>query len=325
MAAETTSNSERSGQRYAELLCDFMFKRLFGSEANKDVLIDFLNMVLSDVTIVDVEFIPTEHLGLTEHNSKAVFDISCRCSDGTHLIIEMQKGNQKHFRERALFYTSYPINEQGRQAKEVFIRDHECLDDGEKFRWDFNLSPVMVIAILNFRFEHDSSWPSDLYTSSYRLREDGTHELMTDVLRFVFIELGRFKKRIWELETVLDKWLYLFKHIHELTSIPDEFQTPTFRRLFLLSEIGNFAPEEYEQYLLSMGEISDYYNTIDTAAEEAEKRGHARGLKEGTEKGRKEGREEGKRAAIRTMLAAGVTVEEIAKAFSMTEEECRDL
>ena len=321
MTAEAQPNPERRGQRYAELLCDFMFKRLFGSEANKDVLIDFLNMVLRDVTIVDVDFIPTEHLGLTEQDSKAIFDISCSCSDGTHLIIEMQKGSQKHFRERALFYTSYPINEQGRQAKEVFIRDHECLADGEKFRWDFNLKPVMVIAILNFRFEHDESWPNDLYTSSYRLREDGTHEVMTDVLRFVFIELGRFKKRLWELETVLDKWLYLFKHIHELTSIPDEFQIPTFRRLFLLSEIGNFAPEEYEQYLSSMGEISDYYNTIDTAAEEAEKRGHARGLKEGEERGR----EEGLKQAIRTMLVAGIPVADVARAFSMTEDECRAL
>ena len=95
-------------------------------------------------------------------------------------------------------------------------------------------------------------------------------------------------------------------------------QTPVpFRCLFLLSEIGNFAPEEYEQYLLSMGEISDYYNTIDTAAEEAEKRGHARGLKEG--------REEGRRQAIKTMLAAGILIGDIAKAFSMTEDECREL
>ena len=148
---------------------------------------------------------------------------------------------------------------------------------------------------------------------------------MTDVLRFVFIELGRFKKRLWELETVLDKWLYLFKHIHELTSIPDEFQIPTFRRLFLLSEIGNFAPEEYEQYLSSMGEFSDYYNTIDTAAEEAEKCGHARGLKEGEERGREEGREEGLKQAIRTMLVAGIPVADVARAFSMTEDECRAL
>ena len=58
-------NEKKSGQKYAELLCDFMFKRLFGSESNKDVLIDFLNMILQDHEIVDVDFIRTEHLGLT--------------------------------------------------------------------------------------------------------------------------------------------------------------------------------------------------------------------------------------------------------------------
>ena len=92
-----------------------------------------------------------------------------------------------------------------------------------------------------------------------------------------------------------------------------------------MSEIGNFAPEEYEQYLSSMGEISDYYNTIDTAAEEAEKRGHARGLKEGEERGREEGREEGLKQAIRTMLVAGIPVADVARAFSMTEDECMAL
>ena len=82
----------RSGQQYAELLCDFMFKRLFGSEANKDVLIGFLNVLLEDVEIEDVDFIPTENLGLTEDDRKVIFDIACRCTDGRVLIIEMQKG-----------------------------------------------------------------------------------------------------------------------------------------------------------------------------------------------------------------------------------------
>lgn len=91
---------ERKGrQQYAELLCDFMFKRLFGSEANKDVLIGFLNMLLEDSDIVDVDFIPTEHLGETEDDRKSIFDISCRCSDGKTFIIEMQRGRQKHFRK----------------------------------------------------------------------------------------------------------------------------------------------------------------------------------------------------------------------------------
>ena len=71
--------NDYSGQEYAELLCDFMFKRLFGSEENKDVLIAFLNVMLEDVDIVDVFFIPTEHLGETAEDRKAVFDISCRC------------------------------------------------------------------------------------------------------------------------------------------------------------------------------------------------------------------------------------------------------
>ena len=94
---EVRDKATRSGQQYAELLCDFMFKRLFGSEANKDVLIGFLNMLLEDVEIEDVDFIPTEHLGMTEEDRKVIFDISCRCKDGRSFIIEMQKGYQKHF------------------------------------------------------------------------------------------------------------------------------------------------------------------------------------------------------------------------------------
>jgi hypothetical protein len=108
-----------------------MFKRLFGSEENKDVLIGFLNILMHDAAIVDVDFIPTEHHGMTEHDRKAVFDISCKCADGQTFIIEMQKGYQKHFRKRAVFYTSYPINEQWRLAREKFIREHEATDDGE--------------------------------------------------------------------------------------------------------------------------------------------------------------------------------------------------
>ena len=66
-----------------------------------------------------------------------------------------------------------------------------------KFNWDYDLTPVTVVAILNFQFEHDDDWPREKYHSSYRLREDGSNEIMTDVLRFVFLELGRFKNQIY--------------------------------------------------------------------------------------------------------------------------------
>ena len=94
MDNEVLKNSEnRSGQKYAELLCDFMFKRLFGSEENKDVLIYFLNMVMKDVEIDDVDFIPTEHLGLTEEDRKVIFDILCKCKSGRSF-----RKNHRYFR-----------------------------------------------------------------------------------------------------------------------------------------------------------------------------------------------------------------------------------
>jgi predicted transposase/invertase (TIGR01784 family) len=294
MKGANAKEEKKSRQKYAELLCDFMFKRLFGSKANKDVLIGFLNMILEDHEIVEVDFIPTEHLGLTDEDRKVVFDISCECQDGETLIIEMQKGYQTHFRKRALYYTTYPINEQARDAKDRFLKEKAAGKIDAKFDWDYNLKPVTVVAILNFRFSHQEDWPQDKFRSSYRLREDGNHEVMTDVLRFVFLELGRFRKRIWELETVFDKWMYLLRHMHEMVEIPKEFDDSLFRRLFMLAEINNFTAEEYKQYQKSLENMGDYQNIINTAVEEAEIRGRAAGLEQGLERGREEGREEGR-------------------------------
>ena len=131
--------TECQEKAYANLLCDFMFKRMFCSEANKDVLIWFLNMVLEDVDIKSVDFIPSEHLGLTEEDRKVIFDISCECTDGKTFIIEMQKGYQKYFRERALYYTTYPINAQGRKARELYEAERIEGRGKERFVWESEL------------------------------------------------------------------------------------------------------------------------------------------------------------------------------------------
>ena len=315
------NEKEKSGQKYAELLCDFMFKRMFGSEANKDVLIWFLNMILEDVHIEEVSFIPTEHLGETEEDRKVIFDISCRCRNGETLIIEMQNGFQKHFRKRALYYTTYPINEQGRHARELYIKKKAEGIADVKFEWDYNLKPVTVVAILNFRFTHNDGWPEEKFRSSYRLREDSCDEIMTDVLRFVFLELGRFKKRIWELETVFDKWMYLMKHMHKMVEIPKEFCDSMFTRLFLLAEIDNFTAEEYEQYKKSLENMGDYQNIINTAVEEATKIATEQGLKNGMEKGMAEERI----AIAKRMLAGGMSVEQVMEFTELSFEEVRSL
>ena len=312
------NEEQGTGQQFAELLCDFMFKRLFGSEANKDVLIGFLNMLLEDVQIVDVDFIPTEHLGLSEEDRKVIFDISCKCADGRSFIIEMQKGYQKHFRKRAVYYTTYPINEQGRHAHELYLKkkaDAEAAGGqyAAKFEWDYNLKPVTVVAILNFHFAHEDGWPHDRYHSSYRLREDSCHEVMTDVLRFVFLELGRFKKRIWELHTVFDKWMYLLKHMHEMVAIPKEFSDPLFTRLFMLAEINKFTTEEHKQYQKSLESMSEFDNIINSTAELAEMRGRA------------EGRAELKLEIAKEMIAEGMPNDKISRFTGLSIEEIEAL
>ena len=191
---EDTNEEKKAGcqeKSYANLLCDFMFKRMFCSEANKDVLIWFLNMVLEDVEIKSVDFIPTEHLGLTEEDRKVIFDISCECTDGKTFIIEMQKGYQKYFRERALYYTTYPINAQGRKARDLYESGRIKGRTQEKFAWDYNLKPVIVVALLNFEFKHSDDWPKDKYISSYRLLEDTVNDPLFKRL-FLLAEIGNF-------------------------------------------------------------------------------------------------------------------------------------
>ena len=187
-------------------------------------------------------------------------------------------------------------------------RKAEGIEEGD-FKWDYNLRPVTVVAILNFRFPHDDAWPKDEYRSSYRLYEDTYDEVMTDVLRFVFLELGRFNKCIWELESISEKWMYLLKHMHEMVDIPHIFQTADFKRLFILSEIDNFTAEEYSEYQTSLMRMSDYYNIIDSAEKRA----------------REEGREEARAEVARKMLQAGMNEKVVAELTGLSIDSIRTL
>ncbi len=140
---------------------------------------------------------------------------------------------------------------------------------------------------------------------------------MTDALRFVFLELGRFNKRIWELDSVFDKWMYLLRHMHEMVEIPEKFSDPLSKRLFLLAEIGDFTADEYQQYQKSLTNMGDYDNIINTAVEEAEKRER--------EVGGAEGREEAIAEAVKKFLTLGVDVETISKATGIRPEEIEAL
>ena len=266
--------------KYIDLMVDWSFKKIFGTEVNKDILIEFLKVIFPQYAISDITYVPTEQLGIMEDDRKAIFDVLCRTEDGKTFLVEMQRGYQKHFFERALFYTSFPIMKQGKKALAEEARGNRP--------WDFSLDGVFFLGILNFKYEDD-----EMTEHRYRLMEATSKKLMTDKLEFVFVEVEKFDKSEDELETDLDKWLYLLKNMSNLLERPERLRDRIFTKLFDVAELAQLDDEDRTNYIKSMNTERDTYNQIEYARETGHEEGKAEGLKEGLEAGRKEGKEEG--------------------------------
>ncbi len=232
--------------KYINLFTDFGFKKIFGSEENKDILLDFLNTLLADKrTITDLQFLNTERLGSNILERKAIFDLYCENDKGEKFIVELQRGKQEFFKERSIFYASRAIEEQSQRGK-----------------WDYNWNAVYTIAIMDFEF---SGMGHDNVKSDVILYDTDNQMKFTDKLRFIYLEMPKFNKTEAELETNFDKWLYLLKNISELDTVPQRLQEIWFKRVFNLAEITNYAPQDRQEYEESLKEYRDYYNTIATA------------------------------------------------------------
>ena len=301
-------------QLYADLKNDYMFKRIFGSEECKDILKVFLNHIIRDTHIRDLSFINTEVMGMTEEDSKVIVDIACIADDGSEFIVEMQNARQEHFRERALFYTSYPLQHQKALARQKHKEDNP----DETFKWDFELTPVRLIAVVNFAFEHNDDWPANKSSSSYHIIEDECGETMTDKLQFIFLELERFDKTESELVTPYDKWMYLFKHLEEMTLRPETFSDKEFDHLFDSANITTFTPEQYEEYQQHENMKYDYQNCLDYQYSKGLKEGHSAGLEEGLKQGREKLAEE-KIKIAKTCLEMGMDIPMISTITKLTD------
>ena len=185
--------------KYINPYTDFGFKKLFGEDASKDLLIDFLNQLLpSHHQISTLEFRNGEMMGEISHDRKAIFDIYCQAQSGEKFIVEMQKAKVNFFKDRSIFYATIPIREQAKRGE-----------------WDFRLTPIYMIAILDFQYdEHEER---QKFFRSIKLKDqDG--DVFYDKLIFKFIQMPLFKKQEHELETHFDKWIYFLKKPLELQS-----------------------------------------------------------------------------------------------------------
>ena len=330
--------------KYIDLMVDWSFKKIFGTEVNKDILIEFLKVIFPQYAISDITYVPTEQLGIMEDDRKAIFDVLCRTVDGKTFLVEMQRGYQKHFFERALFYTSFPIMKQGKKALAEEARGNRP--------WDFSLDGVFFLGILNFKYEDD-----EMTEHRYRLMEATSKKLMTDKLEFVFVEVEKFDKSEDELETDLDKWLYLLKNMSNLLKRPERLRDRIFTKLFDVAELAQLDDEDRTNYIKAMNTERDTYNQIEYAREsgreegreEGHKVGKEEGLKEGREEGRKEGKEEGLKEGhkegkeegikegraegakqnscdiAKRMLEKGIDIEIISELTGLTEKEISKL
>jgi predicted transposase/invertase (TIGR01784 family) len=255
--------------KYMNPYTDFGFKKLFGTEANKDLLIDFLNQLLmrEQGLITDITYLQSEHTGRSPEDRRAVFDLFCTNERGEKFIVEMQRAKQNYFKDRSVYYASFPIQEQARTGS-----------------WDFQLQNVYFIGILDFVFEEDRD-DNEYFHHEVKLMEINRKKVFYDKLTFIYLEMPKFGKTEQELKTHFDKWLYAIKHLSALEQRPAKLRERVFRRLFRIAEIACFTPEETSAYKESLKHYRDLKNTIDTAKEE----GREEGRIEGREEGRKEG------------------------------------
>ena len=300
-------------ERYISLLTDFGFKRIFGTKPNKDLLINFLNALFEGSEVIkDVSYLNSEHLGDGSSERKAIFDVYCENERGEKFIVEMQNAFQKHFKDRSLFYSTFPIREQAPKGSD----------------WDFHLERVYTVALLNFDLE-EPAFDREAITHEVGLLDKDTHRVFNDKMTFKYVEIAKFHKTEAELETLYDKWLYVLKNLSRLDNRPAALKEKIFTHLFEEAEIAKFNAEERREYEDSLKAYRDIKNSIDTALEQGREEGRAEGLEKGLKKGRAEGRAEGEnRKALeiaQNLLSLKMPIEAIVQATGLTAEEIQSL
>ncbi|WP_404355933.1 Rpn family recombination-promoting nuclease/putative transposase [Methylotuvimicrobium sp. KM1] len=279
-------------EKYINLFTDFGFKKAFGEEASKEHLISFLNTLLPEKhQIHELQFNQNERQGASALDRKAIFDLSCISSTGEYFIVELQKAKQNFFKDRSVFYSTFPIQQQA-----------------ERGDWNFKLAAVYTIGILDFVFDEDESQGRHEVVHRVQLKNQH-HQVFYDKLTFIYLTLPNFTKTVDELDTLQDKWFYVFRHLHELDEIPPRLRERVFLSLFEKARIARFQPEERDAYESSLKYYRDLKNVIDTARDE----GREEGIEEGIEKGREEGRQDEKRNLAIRMIHREMTDEDIAE------------
>jgi predicted transposase/invertase (TIGR01784 family) len=271
--------------KYVNPFTDFGFKKIFGEEASKPLLIDFLNALLPHQNkIVDLTFKNTEQLGQIDADRKAIYDIYCENENGEKFIVELQKAKQNYFKERTIYYSTFPIREQA-----------------EKGNWNFNLKSVYCIGILDFTFDDYENEPDkNEVVHTIKLKNQNGKNFY-EKLTYIYLEMPNFKMLESSLKTRLDKWLFFIKHLEDFQTIPSIFADEIFTIAFEKAEIAKFEQNDLDKYEYSLKIYRDLKGVIDTAFEE--------------------GKLEGKLEVAKSLKLKGISNQDIMALTGLTDDE----
>uniref|UniRef100_UPI0040265598 Rpn family recombination-promoting nuclease/putative transposase n=1 Tax=Segatella hominis TaxID=2518605 RepID=UPI0040265598 len=280
-------------ERYISLLTDFGFKRIFGTDPNKELLVNFLNSLFDGEEVIkDVKYLNSENVGDVYTERKAIFDVYCENEKGEKFIVEMQNAYQTYFKDRSLFYSTFPIREQAPKGSD----------------WNFCLKKVYVVALLNYKIS-DEAFDSSDTIHTIALMDTKTNKMFNTKLMFKYVEVGRFDKTDEELTSLSDKWMYVLKNLSRLDNRPAALREKIFSKLFAAASVARFTPTELREYEDSLKAYRDIKNSLDTAKEE----------------GREEGREQRNIEIAKKMLAAGMHIDIIINMTDLSKDEIKKL
>ncbi|WP_299290548.1 Rpn family recombination-promoting nuclease/putative transposase [uncultured Mucilaginibacter sp.] len=283
--------------KYINPFTDFGFKKIFGEEASKPLLLDFLNALLPQTNkIANLSFKNTEQLGQTDSDRKAIYDIYCENENGEKFIVELQKAKQNYFRERTVFYSTFPIREQA-----------------EKGNWNYNLKAVYCIGILDFKFDDYENEPEKSEVVHTIKLKNQNGKVFYDKLTYIYLEMPNFKKTEEELQTRLDQWLYFIQNLEDFQTIPAIFKDEIFSQAFEKAELAKLGHPDLDNYENSLKTYRDLKGVIDTA------------FGDGRLEGKQEGISEGILKVAKALKANGIAIEIISKTTGLTVNEIETL
>ena len=303
-------------------LSDFGFKRIFASENNKDILIDFLNSSISDEVgiITDITFLQTEQFGERPEDKRVIFDIYCENQNGDRFIIEMQRARQPFFADRIISYVSRVISRE--------------MEKGES---DYAIPSVYSFNLLDYNAPEFRG--NDHYFHKVMLKDE-TNKIFSDKTTYFFVELCKFaavKDKILD-NAHMRRWLELLTSIGGSTNRDYGAEEQGVFRKFIeecrITKLNNMERKEYKKSVLEYKDVQGAIicareDGIEEGFEKGMEKGLEQGLEQGVKKGRMEGLNEGKMAEKRqlalNMITEGIAIETIARISGLSSEEIKAL